>query len=56
MHDELFDRKGDNVTLEDAIAAVGDLCQVCGIAQEFNVFRAHPLQQNKKFQNKVPEV
>lgn len=45
MHDELFDRQGVNVALEDAIAAVGDLCQVCGIAQEFNVFGAHPLQQ-----------
>ena len=45
IQDELFDRQGVNVSPEDAIAAVGELCQVGGIAQEFNVFGARPLHQ-----------
>lgn len=45
IQDELFDRQGVNVSPEDAIAAVGELCQVGGIAQEFDVFGAQPLHQ-----------
>ena len=32
IQDELFDRQGVNVSPEGAIAAVGELCQVGGIA------------------------
>ena len=45
IHDELFDRQGVNVSPEDAIAAVGELCQAGGITQEFDVFGAQPLHQ-----------
>ena len=45
IHDELFDRQGVNVSPEDAIAAVGELCQVGGIAQEFDLFGAQPFHQ-----------
>lgn len=45
MHDELYDRQGVNVTLEDALDAVGAICQICGVEQEFNVFGSSPLDQ-----------
>lgn len=45
MHDELFDGQGINVTVEDAISAVGNHCQVQGILQEFNIFGANPVDQ-----------
>ena len=45
MHDELYDRQGVNVALNDALDAVGNLCRVCGIVQEYNVFGANPLDQ-----------
>ena len=38
IHDQLFDRQGVNVSPENSIAAVGELCQVGGMAQEFDVF------------------
>ena len=34
-----------NVTLEDALDAVGAICQICGVKQEFNVFGSSPLDQ-----------
>ena len=45
MHDELFDGQGINVTVEDAISAVGNHCQVQGILQEFNIFGANPVDK-----------
>ena len=45
MHDELYDRQGVNVTLEDAMDAIGTICQIGGVQQEFNVFGSSPLDQ-----------
>ena len=53
IHDELFDRQGVNVSLEDAIAAVGELCQVGDIAQEFDVFGAQLLHQRENIVHSI---
>lgn len=45
MHDELYDRQGVNVTLEDALDAIGAVCQIGGVQQELNVFGSSPLDQ-----------
>ena len=45
MYDELYDQQGVNVTPEEAIDAVGSICQVRGITKEYNVFGANPVVQ-----------
>lgn len=45
MHDELYNRQGVNVTLKDALDAVGAICEIRGVKQEFNVFGSNPLDQ-----------
>ena len=45
MQDELYDQQGVNVTPEEAVDAVGSICQVRGITKEYNVFGANPVAQ-----------
>ena len=45
MHDELYDGQGLDVTVEDAISAVGNHSQVRGVMHEYNIFGANPVGQ-----------
>ena len=45
IHDELFDGQGIDVTAEEATSAVGEQCRACGVLQEYNIFRANPVDQ-----------
>ena len=45
IHDQLFDKEGVNVTVEEAIDLAGDQCQVEQVYYEYNVFGANPLDQ-----------
>ena len=44
-HDQLFDKEGINVTVEEGIDLAGDQCQVEQVYCEYNVFGANPLDQ-----------
>ena len=45
MHDELYDAEGVDVSVDDAVSAVGQHCQVHNISREYDIFGSNPQGQ-----------